>query len=114
MKSFAVERVASRDLISLPLLLAPARALLRVGKKEKAQIRFGENFGSDVPAFHDQSTKIVLSRNLPEAFRDCQVQRLAPFFRAQRDTLISIGARDAPQVVLLTPGPLNETYFEHA
>jgi uncharacterized circularly permuted ATP-grasp superfamily protein/uncharacterized alpha-E superfamily protein len=60
--------------------------------------------------------RIVLSRSLPEAFRDCQVQRLASFFRAQRDTLTALSAvqRDTPRVVLLTPGPLNETYFEHA
>ena len=60
--------------------------------------------------------RIVLSRNLPEAFRDCQVQRLASFFRIQRDTLAALSpmARETPRVVLLTPGPLNETYFEHA
>jgi uncharacterized circularly permuted ATP-grasp superfamily protein/uncharacterized alpha-E superfamily protein len=60
--------------------------------------------------------RIVLSRSLPEAFRDCQVQRLASFFWAQRDTLTALAAteREAPRVVLLTPGPLNETYFEHA
>jgi uncharacterized circularly permuted ATP-grasp superfamily protein/uncharacterized alpha-E superfamily protein len=60
--------------------------------------------------------RIVLSRSLPEAFRDCHVQRLASFFRAQRDTLTALApeARNAPRVVLLTPGPLNETYFEHA
>jgi uncharacterized circularly permuted ATP-grasp superfamily protein/uncharacterized alpha-E superfamily protein len=60
--------------------------------------------------------RIVLSRSLPEAFRDCQVQRLASFFWVQRDTLTALApsTRDAPRVVLLTPGPLNETYFEHA
>ena len=60
--------------------------------------------------------RIVLSRSLPEAFRDCHVQRLASFFWVQRDTLtaLSTAQRDAPRVVLLTPGPLNETYFEHA
>jgi uncharacterized circularly permuted ATP-grasp superfamily protein/uncharacterized alpha-E superfamily protein len=60
--------------------------------------------------------RIVLSRSLPEAFRDCQVERLASFFWAQRDTLTALAGaqRDAPRVVLLTPGPLNETYFEHA
>ena len=60
--------------------------------------------------------RIVLSRSLPETFRDCQVQRLASFFWVQRDTLtaLSIAERDTPRVVLLTPGPLNETYFEHA
>ena len=61
--------------------------------------------------------RIVLLRSLPEAFRDCQVQRLASFFRAQRDTLTRAGAATHEQpakVVLLTPGPYNETYFEHA
>src|SRR3954447_20166315 len=60
--------------------------------------------------------RIVLSRMLPEAFRDCRVQRLALYFRAMRETLRSIAPhdRDNPRVVLLTPGPYNETYFEHA
>ncbi len=60
--------------------------------------------------------RIVLLRNLPEPFRDCQVHRLASFFRAQRDTLMALAPQphDQPRVVLLTPGPHNETYFEHA
>jgi uncharacterized circularly permuted ATP-grasp superfamily protein/uncharacterized alpha-E superfamily protein len=61
--------------------------------------------------------RIVLSRSLPEAFRDCHVQRLGAFFRAHRDALMTLAPverREHPRVVLLTPGPLNETYFEHA
>ena len=60
--------------------------------------------------------RIVLARTLPEAFRDCNVQRLALFFRTLRDTLRSIAPRnrDNPRTVVLTPGPHNETYFEHA
>jgi len=60
--------------------------------------------------------RIVMTRTLPEAFRDCQVYRLAPFFQAFRDTLRAIAPRnrDNPRIVLLTPGPYNETYFEHA
>ena len=60
--------------------------------------------------------RIVLSQMLPETFRDCQVKRLAWFFRTLRETLRSIAPhdRDNPRVVLLTPGPYNETYFEHA
>ncbi|MBN8247660.1 MAG: circularly permuted type 2 ATP-grasp protein, partial [Verrucomicrobia bacterium] len=62
------------------------------------------------------ANRLVASRILPEAFRDCQVQRLAGFFRAVQSSLASLGARrtDHPRVVLLTPGPYNETYFEHA
>lgn len=60
--------------------------------------------------------RIVLSRTLPDPFHDCQVQRLALFFRTLRETLASLALhnRDNPRIVLLTPGPYNETYFEHA
>ena len=60
--------------------------------------------------------RIVLSRMLPDVFRDCHVQRLALFFRTFRDTCAALAPhnRDNPRIVLLTPGPYNETYFEHA
>ena len=52
--------------------------------------------------------RIVISSVLPEAFRDCNVERLALFFRALRDTLQSLAPhnRDNPRIVLLTPGPV--------
>ena len=58
----------------------------------------------------------VLSSILPEVLRDCQVQRLASYFAALRQTLhdVALRHRDNPRIVLLTPGPYNETYFEHA
>ena len=58
--------------------------------------------------------RIIVSDLLPELFRTSNVLRLAPFFRAQRDALTSLAARDNPRIVLLTPGPRNETYFEHS
>jgi uncharacterized circularly permuted ATP-grasp superfamily protein/uncharacterized alpha-E superfamily protein len=58
--------------------------------------------------------RIIVSDLLPELFRTSNVLRLAPFFRAQRDALTSLAARDNPRIVLLTPGPHNETYFEHS
>jgi uncharacterized circularly permuted ATP-grasp superfamily protein/uncharacterized alpha-E superfamily protein len=59
--------------------------------------------------------RIVMSRILPEAFRDFHVQRLAGFFQAFRDTLMQLAPTTGkPRIVLLTPGPYNETYFEHA
>jgi uncharacterized circularly permuted ATP-grasp superfamily protein/uncharacterized alpha-E superfamily protein len=58
--------------------------------------------------------RMVLSRVCPDEFRDCQVERLAGFFQTLRDTLRSLAPanRGNPSVVLLTPGPYNETYFE--
>ncbi len=58
--------------------------------------------------------RIILSRSLPELFRDCQVDRVAAFFQTVRDGLLALAKNDDPRIVLLTPGPLNETYFEHA
>lgn len=60
------------------------------------------------------ANRLVTSRVLPESFRDCQVQRLAGFFRDLQTSLAQLASRrtDNPRVVLLTPGPYNETYFE--
>jgi len=60
--------------------------------------------------------RIVVSRTLPEIFRENRVQRLAAFFGTLRDTLrgLALRHRENPRIVLLTPGPYNETYFEHA
>ena len=68
--------------------------------------------------------RLVVSRVFPQMFSELNVQRLAAFFVAMRDSLLHWAARpnafdDAaragpPLVVLLTPGPYNETYFEHA
>lgn len=59
--------------------------------------------------------RIVLSRVLPDEFRECHVERLAGFFQIMRNSLRGLATRAAgqPNVVLLTPGPHNETYFEH-
>ena len=59
--------------------------------------------------------RIVLSRVLPEEFRELRTERLANFFQYKRDTLRSLPAKSGgqPNVVLLTPGPYNETYSEH-
>src|SRR3984957_18743720 len=60
--------------------------------------------------------RTVLAETFPDLFREFQVQRLASFFRSFRDTLLKLSPsrRDNPRVVLLTPGPFNETYFEHS
>jgi uncharacterized circularly permuted ATP-grasp superfamily protein/uncharacterized alpha-E superfamily protein len=58
--------------------------------------------------------RLIVSELLPELFRTSNVQRLAPFFRAQRDALAQLSEQSNPRIVLLTPGPHNETYFEHS
>lgn len=67
--------------------------------------------------------RIIVSRVFPEQYRDMGVQHLASFFRSLRDSLSHWAphdgksdreGNDAPLVVLMTPGPYNETYFEHS
>ena len=58
--------------------------------------------------------RLVLSRILPSLYRDAQVHRLSLFFRTLRSTLAALTPSHQTRTVLLTPGPQNETYFEHA
>ena len=59
--------------------------------------------------------RLITSRQFPEAFGELRVQRLAATYRALLDGLRAMcPAQDDPRIVLLTPGPYNETYFEHA
>ena len=60
--------------------------------------------------------RVVVSRVFPSLYRDSQVHRLAPFFRALRASLQAVAPPEAedPRIVLLSPGPWSETAFEHA
>jgi uncharacterized circularly permuted ATP-grasp superfamily protein/uncharacterized alpha-E superfamily protein len=60
--------------------------------------------------------RLIVSRTFPSLFRELRVQRLARFFASLRDSLMHFAPQgDGPTLtVLLTPGPYNETYFEHA
>lgn len=60
--------------------------------------------------------RLVISRVFPESFADLNVQSLTPFFEGLRDALLSLAPKSGePALIgLLTPGPYNETYFEHA
>jgi len=60
--------------------------------------------------------RLTISRIFPDAFRDLQVCLLAPFFRTLQETMLEHAPCPGatPHIVLLTPGPYNETYFEHA
>ena len=59
--------------------------------------------------------RLAVSRLFPQAFEQMNVQRLAGTYRALMDSLrqMSPAGADA-HIALLTPGPYNETYFEHA
>ncbi|MEM6912113.1 MAG: circularly permuted type 2 ATP-grasp protein [Verrucomicrobiota bacterium] len=56
----------------------------------------------------------ITTRVMPGLFHRCRIRRLAGFYRAIKQGLSSLSPRDEARTVLLTPGPFNETYFEHA
>ncbi|MDH4377109.1 MAG: circularly permuted type 2 ATP-grasp protein [Ramlibacter sp.] len=58
----------------------------------------------------------LVSRLFPEAYRALRVQRLAASYRTLVDSLRARAPTrgEEPRIALLTPGPYNETYFEHA
>jgi uncharacterized circularly permuted ATP-grasp superfamily protein/uncharacterized alpha-E superfamily protein len=66
--------------------------------------------------------RLLVAQQFPQAFNDLRVQRIASSYRRLLDTLEHnaavvaqrVGDAGPPRVVLLTPGPYSETYFEHA
>ncbi|RNF52718.1 hypothetical protein EBI00_00960 [Marinomonas hwangdonensis] len=60
--------------------------------------------------------RTVVSRVIPNSFRDSQVRRLAGFFQSFKNMLSSLACQwtDTPRIVMLSPGALSSTYFEQA
>lgn len=58
--------------------------------------------------------RIIVSRSLPGLFDDTPVQRLSSFFQSFNEHFLQLSQRDDPLAVVLSPGPQNATYFEHA
>ena len=59
----------------------------------------------------------IVEQVLPDSIRDLGVKRVRGFFGGLRERLlagIEADSDEKPLAVLLTPGPFNETYFEHA
>jgi len=60
--------------------------------------------------------RTVVKRIFPDLFRAYKVHHLSLFFHSLRAGLheVSPHKKDNPRIVVMTPGPRNETYFEHA
>ncbi len=58
--------------------------------------------------------RVATSRIYSDHFGEAHVHRLAGFFRRFRDALQGLAAPESGPVAILTPGQLNDTYFEHA
>ena len=58
--------------------------------------------------------RLIIAPQFHDQFAGLRVQRLAASFRGLLDGLVRASpAGERSRIVLLTPGPLNETYFEH-
>lgn len=77
---------------------------------------FADRTQSASGAGYAHENRKVVSRVLPDEIREVSVRSLSPFFRSLRSVLEALapGRRENPVMVLMTPGPLNATYFEHA
>jgi len=58
--------------------------------------------------------RVATTRVFADHYASANVHRLAGFFRAFRDTLNDLRGDGESRVGILTPGLLNDTYFEHA
>jgi uncharacterized circularly permuted ATP-grasp superfamily protein/uncharacterized alpha-E superfamily protein len=60
--------------------------------------------------------RLVSARTLPDVFNQSHVRQLARFYDMKRDALHALAGPEHPNptIVLLSPGPNNETYFEHS
>lgn len=58
--------------------------------------------------------RVATSRAFAEVYQSLNVHRLAGFFRLFRDALLDLRRDSGGRVAILTPGPLNETYYEQA
>src|SRR4051812_6848471 len=56
----------------------------------------------------------ILEQVHAEAIPDMGVRRVRGYFSELRAALLGTGGGEEPLAVILTPGPYNETYFEHA
>jgi uncharacterized circularly permuted ATP-grasp superfamily protein/uncharacterized alpha-E superfamily protein len=57
--------------------------------------------------------RMIVSRLFPDAFRELKIERVLGAYKALMASLASHSAKESPHIVLLTPGPYSETYFEH-
>jgi uncharacterized circularly permuted ATP-grasp superfamily protein/uncharacterized alpha-E superfamily protein len=87
----------------------------------------GDRTQSPSGAGYALENRLAIARAFPDLFRELNVQRLAGYFAAWRESLIHWGRlcvaqpdasqhdnNGRPLIVLLTPGPHNETYYEQS
>lgn len=59
--------------------------------------------------------RAAMTRVFPELIRENHVRKITSYYQTFKNTLSNLtNNKENPRVVLLSPGPTNETFFEHA
>ncbi|MEZ5796661.1 MAG: circularly permuted type 2 ATP-grasp protein [Paracoccaceae bacterium] len=58
--------------------------------------------------------RMAMSRTFPNFFAGSNILRLAGFFQGLQHSLFHLRGRAGGEIALLTPGPMNQSYAEHA
>lgn len=58
--------------------------------------------------------RIATARVFSDTYASAHVHRLAGFFRSFRDTMLGLRGAEGGGIGILSPGQMNDTYFEHA
>lgn len=76
----------------------------------------GDRTQTPAGAGYALENRTVVSRVMPDLFRDSNVRRIIGFFHTLRRSLSEMMSHntDNPRIVVLTPGAYSSNYFEHA
>ncbi|MCV9385927.1 circularly permuted type 2 ATP-grasp protein [Reichenbachiella ulvae] len=60
--------------------------------------------------------RAAMTRVFPDVLRENEVRKITSYYQTLKNSMVHLSSRsrDNPRIVLLSPGPTNETYFEHA
>lgn len=73
---------------------------------------------SDAPsgAGYSLENRAAMTRVFPDLIRENQVRKISSYYQTLKNTLSTLSwkNKENPRIVMLSPGPSNETFFEHA
>ncbi|MEM7127237.1 MAG: circularly permuted type 2 ATP-grasp protein [Chloroflexota bacterium] len=98
-------------LYAVDLARGPDRRMWVVG--DRTQAPSGSGYALENRTIMNQVQQTLFRK---DTFRNGRISRLSGYFRDLQSTLAHLAPRqsDSPRVVVMTPGPHSETYFEHA
>ena len=73
---------------------------------------------TDAPsgAGYSLENRAAMTRVFPDLIRENQVRKISSYYQTLKNTLSTLSwkNKENPRIVMLSPGPSNETFFEHA